>query len=403
MRYDGLTRRRATLSPSFEIVGAYERPLSLRMMIALRPECPRLLSPSKAMPPVIDPSPMIATTRRPSPSSLSCAVASRARSSGSSTRGCSRSSRARTRPGSGSPTGRRPGAGLTKSSRRPGDDLVHVGLVAGVPQHDVAGRVEDAVHGEGELDRAEVGAEVPAGPGTGDGIDDELADLAGELVEFWVGEPPEVFGAAHRIEEHGATDGTAFAAAFTMQVEDRQVSPAPSSDVRRDGRRTKPACAPRRRRRRRGCRPGAGRSKTSRQLRNRRRLRDSLPKLRAAGAGQTVLLVEDEEAILQVARETLRSAGYAVQTANGPEQALRVCETEWPDIALIDLMMPGGGGAPVVRELRARDVGLPVIVMSGLSEDEAKAAAPEASGFLQKPLTLVKLFDTVQAALALPH
>lgn len=130
-------------------------------------------------------------------------------------------------------------------------------------------------------------------------------------------------------------------------------------------------------------------------------LRDSLPKLRAAGAGQTVLVVEDEAAILEVARETLRSAGYVVQTANGPEQALTACETAWPDVALVDLMMPGGGGAPVVRELRARDAGLPVIVMSGLSEEEAKAAAPEASGFLQKPFTLATLFDTVQEALAL--
>ena len=46
---------------------------------------------------------------------------------------------------------------------RAGDDLVHVGLVAGVPQDDVAGRVEDPVQGEGQLDHAEVGAEVPAG------------------------------------------------------------------------------------------------------------------------------------------------------------------------------------------------------------------------------------------------
>ena len=43
-----------------------------------------------------------------------------------------------------------------------GDDLVDVGLVAGVPQDDVAGRVEHPVHGERELDHAEVGAEVTA-------------------------------------------------------------------------------------------------------------------------------------------------------------------------------------------------------------------------------------------------
>ena len=47
--------------------GGVARPLSLRMMIALRPEWPRLFNPSKAMPPVIEPSPMMATTRRSAP------------------------------------------------------------------------------------------------------------------------------------------------------------------------------------------------------------------------------------------------------------------------------------------------------------------------------------------------
>jgi hypothetical protein len=37
----------------------------------------------------------------------------------------------------------------------------------------------------------------------GDGLDDELPDLTGELVELWVREPPQVRGAAHGVEEHG--------------------------------------------------------------------------------------------------------------------------------------------------------------------------------------------------------
>ena len=59
-----------------------------------------------------------------------------------------------------------------------GDQLVDVGLVAGVPQQHVAGRVEGPVEGQGQLDHAEVGAEVAAGGG--DRVDDELPDLLGE-------------------------------------------------------------------------------------------------------------------------------------------------------------------------------------------------------------------------------
>ena len=55
-----------------------------------------------------------------------------------------------------------------------------VGLVAGVEDERVVGRVEDAVQRDRELDDAEVRAEVPAG--AGDVLDEELADLGGELV-----------------------------------------------------------------------------------------------------------------------------------------------------------------------------------------------------------------------------
>ncbi len=66
-----------------------------------------------------------------------------------------------------------------------GQHLVHVGLMAGVPQEDVARGVEHAVQGHGELDGAEVGPEVPV-PGALDGVDDETTDLTGELLELGV-------------------------------------------------------------------------------------------------------------------------------------------------------------------------------------------------------------------------
>ena len=63
-----------------------------------------------------------------------------------------------------------------------GEDLVHVGLVAGVPQDGVVRTVEDAVQGDAELDRAEVAAEVAAR--VADRVHDELADLGGQLVQL---------------------------------------------------------------------------------------------------------------------------------------------------------------------------------------------------------------------------
>ena len=64
-----------------------------------------------------------------------------------------------------------------------GDDLVDVGLVAGVPHDRVGRRVEDPVQGEREFDGTEVRAEVTGI--VGHGGDDEVPDLAGQLVELW--------------------------------------------------------------------------------------------------------------------------------------------------------------------------------------------------------------------------
>ena len=63
-----------------------------------------------------------------------------------------------------------------------GDDLVHIGLVAGVPQDDVARRVEHPVDGQGQLHGAEIGSEMPARHRHG--LDDEVTDLGGEGLQL---------------------------------------------------------------------------------------------------------------------------------------------------------------------------------------------------------------------------
>ena len=84
----------------------------------------------------------------------------------------------------------------------PGDDLVHVRLVPGVPDDRVARGVEDAVQGQGELDGTQVGAEMAMARGL-DGVDDQRAELLGQLVQLRLGERPEIGRTGDRIEEHG--------------------------------------------------------------------------------------------------------------------------------------------------------------------------------------------------------
>ncbi len=110
---------------------------------------------------------------------------------------------------------------------------MHVRLVAGVEEEPVAGGVEDPVHGEGQLDHAEVGAEVAAG--AGDLGDQEVTDLGGEDVQLLGGHPLDVLRAAD-----GAQQPTVVGRAL-FNTHDRRVyrprdSPQPgraSTQVRR--------------------------------------------------------------------------------------------------------------------------------------------------------------------------
>jgi hypothetical protein len=62
------------------------------------------------------------------------------------------------------------------------------GLVAGVPEDRVVGRIEHTVQRQRQLDRAEIGPEMA--PGFGDGLNHEVTDLAGQLIEVGIAQSP---------------------------------------------------------------------------------------------------------------------------------------------------------------------------------------------------------------------
>ena len=120
------------------------------------------------------------------------------------------------------------------------------------------------------------------------------------------------------------------------------------------------------------------------------------------GAGELVLVVDDEEFILDTARDTLDAVGYQTLTADGAEAALEIMKERGDevDVVITDLRMPHINGFDLIRALRADHPDLPIVAASGLADgrtDEAVEAG--AQTFLAKPFTAEKLQSALQDVL----
>jgi two-component system, cell cycle sensor histidine kinase and response regulator CckA len=111
---------------------------------------------------------------------------------------------------------------------------------------------------------------------------------------------------------------------------------------------------------------------------------------RDQGGDETILLVEDEASVRAVARRVLERWGYTVLEARNGEEALAAAERHGNEIDLVvsDIVMPEMGGAELVDRLRERLPQVPIILMSGYSEEElAVGVRHKATGFLEKPFS----------------
>ncbi len=85
------------------------------------------------------------------------------------------------------------------------------------------------------------------------------------------------------------------------------------------------------------------------------------------GGKETILVAEDDPAVRELVSRILETGGYSVIGVEDGKEALRVFleRRDEVDMALLDVVMPGMGGADLARELRARAPGLPILLMSG--------------------------------------
>lgn len=115
----------------------------------------------------------------------------------------------------------------------------------------------------------------------------------------------------------------------------------------------------------------------------------------------TVVLIDDEEDVLHAGKQTLELEGIGVRVFRDAESALDILAPDWCGIVLTDVKMPGMDGMELLRQVRAVDPELPVILITGHGDVAMALQAIRAGAydFIEKPAAPEQLIDVVQRAL----
>ena len=112
-----------------------------------------------------------------------------------------------------------------------------------------------------------------------------------------------------------------------------------------------------------------------------------------------VLVADDSETILLLLRTRLELAGHEVWSAADGQEVTELVGRgdQWPDLLLLDAMMPRKSGIDALRELRAAGVDTPALIVSA-HQNAGDADAPtdlEIAGFITKPIDFERMLDLI--------
>lgn len=118
-------------------------------------------------------------------------------------------------------------------------------------------------------------------------------------------------------------------------------------------------------------------------------------------AKKKILVVDDEEDMAVALKVRLKASGYNVVFASDTVEAFKVANEENPDLIILDILIPGGGGFVVAERLKqsAATHRIPIVFLTGIQGGQGRAYKLGASGYLMKPYQPEELIKTIHNAL----
>lgn len=115
--------------------------------------------------------------------------------------------------------------------------------------------------------------------------------------------------------------------------------------------------------------------------------------------GKTVLIVEDERAIVEILKFNLSREGYNTLEALDGLEGLELARTKDPDLILLDVMLPGMNGFEICASLRQDGYTVPIIMLTAREEEQDKVFGLEAGSddYITKPFSMRELLARVKA------
>jgi DNA-binding response OmpR family regulator len=116
---------------------------------------------------------------------------------------------------------------------------------------------------------------------------------------------------------------------------------------------------------------------------------------------QRILVIDDDPAVTSVLKRSLAYEGFAIDVAASGEEGLTIARTRYPDLVILDVMMPGLDGYDVLARLRAGDPHLPVLMLTAKDApaDQVRGLTEGADDYVVKPFTFEVLLARIHALL----
>lgn len=118
-------------------------------------------------------------------------------------------------------------------------------------------------------------------------------------------------------------------------------------------------------------------------------------------SGGKILVIEDEEDVSKALRIRLKANGYDVVSASDSIEGVTLAHKEKPDLIILDVMIPGGGGFAVAERLKqsVKTWDIPIIFLTGIPGTEEMAYKVGARFYFKKPYNPTELLNAIKMAL----